>query len=403
MLVAHLQPRNFEVAVWEFYTKAGFVQDPHEKSLWVRGLGTADEVMVVNFCDDFVFAANSEAAHVRFDAELTARWGNCDTALPKYILGCDVTQTATSIRLTAKSKITEILDELEQQGLLGKNFKPATTPFPHGTVIDIRSCPDPDKKIKLPFRSVLGKLQYVNYSCRPTIAHNISQLARVQNNPSTEHWKLLLHILRYLKHTSNAGVEYRMQPTETRNRLVAFSDASWADIPGGMGHPAVTDGRKSTLGHVLMMNGGPVTWKAHVSQIVANSSAEAELFATVACAKDICDSRRMLKHIGEPQEPTYTTLWCDSSSVVSINSKRNTSSKLRHIEIKWFYCRYLAEQGIIATKKIDGDENCSDLFTKALGITKFRKFALVLEQGQDSSWLRQVASFATSCLYSSRW
>ena len=133
------------------------------------------------------------------------------------------------------------------------------------------------------------------------------------------------------------------------------------------------------MGHVLMLNGGPVTWKAHVSQIVAMSSAEVELFATVACAKGVCDARGVLEYMGGTQDPTYTTLWCGSSSVVSINSKRNTSPKLRHIEIKWFYCQYLAEQGIIATKKIDGDENVSDLFTKALGIAKFRKFALMLE------------------------
>jgi hypothetical protein len=101
-----------------------------------------------------------------------------------------------------------------------------------------------------------------------------------------------------------------------------------------------------------------------------------------------------MEHIGEPQEPTPTNLWCDSSSAVSINSKRNTSSKLRHLEIKWFYCRYLAEAGVISTKKIDGEENISDLFTKALGETKFRKFALQLEQGQEDSWTRQVMSAA---------
>ena len=56
----------------------------------------------------------------------------------------------------------------------------------------------------------------------------------------------------------------------------------------------------------------------------------------------------------------------DSASAESINSKRNTSSKLRHPEIEWFYCRYLAEAGVLATLKIDGDGNVSDLFTKAL-------------------------------------
>jgi hypothetical protein len=388
-------PRNFELAMWEFYKGAGFEQDPHEKSLWVRGLGTKHEVVAVNFCDDIIVSANCEAAHVAFDAELTKRWGDCGMAKPKYILGCDVVQTSTSIRLTASSKIRELLEDLKLT-----DCTPKDTPFPHGTQVDIRDCPKPEDKIKMPFRSVLGKLQYIQYACRPTIAHNISQLARVQNNPAPKHWKLLIHVVKYLKGTVDAGVEYRMQPRELRNRLVAYSDASWADLPGGIGDPTVVDGKKSTLGHVLMLNGGPVSWKAHVSQIVALSSAEAELFATVACAKDICEARRLLAHVGEPQEPTPSTLWCDSSSVVSINSKRNTSAKLRHIEIKYFYCRYLAEAGVISTRKIDGDENVSDLFTKALGETKFRKFALMLEQGQTSSWSKQVMYTTARAMYS---
>ena len=366
--------------------------------MWVRGIGTSNEVIVVNFCDDIVVAANNEAAHRQFDAELTARWGNCDVKEPKYILGCDVTQTKTSIRLSASSKIQEALDELGINGALAK-----PTPFPPGRTVDIRDCPEPGKEIKLPFRRILGKLQYIQYACRPTIAHNISQLARVQNNPSNEHWKLLMHVMKYLKGTINAGVEFKRQPRGLGNRLAAYSDSSWADVPGGMGHPAVVDGRKSTLGHVLMMNGGAISWKAHVSQIVALSSAEAELFATVACAKDICEARRLLEHVGETQEPTQTTLWCDSSSVVSINSKRNTSSKLRHIEIKWFYCRYLAEAGIIETKKIDGDDNPSDLFTKALGLVKFRKFGAILEQGQPTTWLREVASYVASNVAGIAW
>ena len=143
--------------------------------------------------------------------------------------------------------------------------------------------------------------------------------------------------------------------------------------------------------------GALTCYMLHVT-IVALSSAEAELFATVACGKDICETRRLLEHVGEMQAPTPTNLWCDSSSAVSINSKRNTSSKLRHLEIKWFYCRYLAEAGVLATLKIDGDENMSDLLTKALGEVKFRKFAMMLETGQNCGWTGQVMRAAARAI-----
>ena len=378
-------PRNFEVAIWRFFKDNGFSQDPHEKSLWVRGVGTKHVVMVVNFCDDIISAANCDEAHAEYEKELTARWGDCSVGLPSYILGCDVVQTESTFRLTAASKIDMILVENRLTGC-----KPNPTPFPAGSIVDVRSCRKEKPKVKDTFRRVIGQLQYIQCSCRPTISYNVSQLSRVQAQPGEEHWKLLRHILKYLAGTRDAGVEFRRQPPSTRNCLAAYSDASWADIPGGIGHPLVTDGRKSSLGRALFVNGGPVSWKSHVSQIVALSSAEAELFATVECGKVICDIRRMLEHLGEPQAPTPTTLWCDSPSVCSINSKRNTSSKLRHLEIKWFHVRYLAESGIIETKKIPGEHNPADLFTKALGEAKFRYFAEMLEQGQ--SWNSALAA-----------
>ena len=58
---------------------------------------------------------------------------------------------------------------------------------------------------------------------------------------------------------------------------------------------------------------------------------------------------------------------------MSTNSKRNASSKLRHLEIKLLYCRCLAEAGVVATLKVEGGEGAGDLFTKALGEVNFRK------------------------------
>lgn len=381
--------------MWRFFEELGFEQDPHEKSLWVRGLGTEHEIIVATFCDDVIIAANCEASHIKFEKELTTRWGNCDVKEPDFLLGCDVVQTKSSIRLTAASKIKHMLEE---HGMTKCNA--SETPLPPNTTIDVRHCPTDGKKVNFPYRRLLGQVQYLQYGCRPTMAHAVSQLARVQNNPSKKHCELLKGTLRYLKGTINAGVEFTVQPLATRNKLIAYSDSSWADIPGGAGDARVVEGRRSTLGHVLMMNGGAVSWKSHVSQIVALSSAEAELFATVECAKSICDNRRILAHIGAPQAPTPSTLWCDSTSAVSVNNKRNTSAKLRHLEIKWFKVRELAEAGIIETKHIDGDHNPSDLFTKSLGKTKFMYFAEMMESGQ--TWTRAAATGVANAVHAFR-
>ena len=177
--------------MWECKERLGFEQDPHEKSLWVRGLGTAFIVYIIPFCGDVIVAANCEEAHQQFVGEFEAQWGFCDFKEPSFLLGCDVVQTQNAFRLTAATKIKLIL---AGNGML--ECKPKETPFPQGRNVDVLDCPPPEKKLKLPFRHLLGQLGYIQYSCRPTIAMNISQLARVQNNPGKEHWQLLVHVLK---------------------------------------------------------------------------------------------------------------------------------------------------------------------------------------------------------------
>lgn len=45
----------------------------------------------------------------------------------------------------------------------------------------------------------------MNYT-RPNIACSISRLSRYTSNPSTEHWKAIVRVLGYLKHTQNFGL-----------------------------------------------------------------------------------------------------------------------------------------------------------------------------------------------------
>ena len=184
--------------------------------------------------------------------------------------------------------------------------------------------------------------------------------------------------------------------------MTAFCDASWADIPGGIGGHRVMEGRRSTLGHVILMNGGVVQYKSQVSKTVALSSAEAELYSCVACAKDITHGRRLCDLVGHPQAPTPTTMFSDSSAAISINTTRSSSSRMRHTEIKYFYCRELVTNGIIAMRKVAGEQNPSDLLTKALPAPKFRRFAAQLVTSAIAKVV-QTATRAVGAVYGWSW
>ena len=334
-----------------------------DRCLWVRDLGTKREIRFCIFCDDIIMSAPDPATLDHFDRELEERWGDCKCGTPKFLLGCDFHQNKGHVHLSVKTKVDALLEQLNMQECQLKD-----TPLAPGSTVDASE--QPETPIKMPFRSVLGQISYMMLSCRPDLAFACSQLARVQGHPTTKHWKMLMHVVKYLRNTRDHGVSYGPGDHD-RNVLHAYADASWADIPGSVTAP---DARKSTLGHILFLNGGPIEWKSKVSTMMALSSAEAEIFSTVACGKSIAHHRRLLSVMGRPQGPTPTVLHDDSTSAIAFNNSRTSASRLRHLELKWLYCRQLVQEGLVKMEWADTNYMLAGPLTKALPVFKHKFF-----------------------------
>ena len=101
-----------------------------------------------------------------------------------------------------------------------------------------------DERMKFrPYHSLVGSLLYSSNGTRPDIAFSVGQLGRHLERPSEEHWKAAVRILRYLKSTSDIGIDY----TGTVKELCvcAYSDADWANNK---------ESRRSVSGMMVMMN-----------------------------------------------------------------------------------------------------------------------------------------------------
>ncbi|KAA0058473.1 retrotransposon protein, putative, Ty1-copia subclass [Cucumis melo var. makuwa] len=95
------------------------------------------------------------------------------------------------------------------------------------------------------------------------LAYAISKLSRYTSNPGQDHWKAILRILGYLKHTENYGLHYIRYPAV----LESYSDANW--ISG-------TKNSKSTSGYIFTLGGGAVSWKSSKQTCIARSTMESE-------------------------------------------------------------------------------------------------------------------------------
>ncbi|XP_073272593.1 uncharacterized protein [Primulina huaijiensis] len=102
---------------------------------------------------------------------------------------------------------------------------------------------------QLEYSRIIGSLMYITNCTRPNISCAVNKLCRFTSNPSDAHWKALTRVLRYLKHTSEYGLNYTRYPTV----LEGYCDANW------ISH---TKDSKSTSGYVFSIGGGAVSWRS---------------------------------------------------------------------------------------------------------------------------------------------
>ncbi|XP_035845722.1 secreted RxLR effector protein 161-like [Helianthus annuus] len=104
-------------------------------------------------------------------------------------------------------------------------------------------------------------------SCtRPDLAYAVSRLSRYTNNPSSEQWKGITRLLRYLRYTRNYGLHYGYNPAVVEG----FNDANWISD---------TKDSRSTSGYVFTLGGVAISWKSSKQTHIARSTTESEFIA----------------------------------------------------------------------------------------------------------------------------
>ncbi|XP_071648475.1 uncharacterized protein [Temnothorax longispinosus] len=76
---------------------------------------------------------------------------------------------------------------------------------------------------KLPYRELVGALNYLAVGTRPDISFACSFLGQLNNHYDKTHWVAAKRVLRYLKGTMDVGLFY----TLTDKLLSGFVDADW--------------------------------------------------------------------------------------------------------------------------------------------------------------------------------
>jgi len=194
------------------------------------------------------------------------------------------------------------------------------------------------------YRGAIGGLQYVGRMTRPEILYAVNTASRYSADPGKPHWTAVKRILAYLAGTIDYGVCHGAN--EPTNTLIGYTDSDFAGC---------SDTRRSTSGILLMLNEGPIEWSSHLQKPVAQSTCEAEYYASGHGSRSIVWTRELLGQLGfKQQEPT--ALMCDNNSTMLMVLNPVFHDRTKHIEIKYHYIREQVETGKIKMVKVRSED-----------------------------------------------
>lgn len=174
-----------------------------------------------------------------------------------------------------------------------------------------------DERMKFrPYRSLVGSLLYISNGTRPDIAYSVGQLSRHLERPSEEHWKAAIRVLRYLKSTSDMGINYT--GSDKCLCVCAYSDADWANNK---------ESRRSVSGIMVMINGAPVIFKSKIQQSVALSTAEAEYIVLSLCMQEVLWLKSLLCEL-KAKITQKIKIFEDNQSAIAIKAEQNISTSV---------------------------------------------------------------------------
>lgn len=223
--------------------------------------------------------------------------------------------------------------------------------------LSITDCPGEGvEKPSWPYMSVGGTYMYSACGTRPDLAQRVNQCARFNKNPGDIHVKAHKHLAKYLKGTKGRGCVYTRPKNwkeSDKVQVVAFCDSDWAGC---------IDTRRSTVGWVVMICNGPVSWKSQLKKTLALSSCEAEFMALSDVAREIAWFCRFFDEVGIEYE--VPCIYTDSRSAICWAEDPVQHQRNKHVELKYYYIRDQVARRLVKVLKINTKFNPADPLTK---------------------------------------
>ena len=241
----------------------------------------------------------------------------------------------TGLHYEADPRHIEII--IDQLGL--QEAKPVSTP---GTKEEGRTQANHEDKLNdkdtSSYRAIVARCNYIAPD-RPDIAYIVKELARSMANPRNGDWQRLKRLGRYLKGRPRLQQIFEWQRGPIPIRM--YSDAGWAGC---------RETKRSTTGGCVMLGKHTIKGWSKTQSLVALSSGESELYATLKAAAEGLGITAMLRDLGMR---VTGEIWGDANAALGIINRKRLG-KSRHIDTGHLWIQDVAAKGRLKFSKIVG-------------------------------------------------
>lgn len=313
-------------------------------------------IFLVLYVDDILLATND--INLLHDTKrfLSKNFEMKDLGDASFVLGIEIHRDRSwgILGLSQRSYIEKVLNRFGMQ-----NCKSGETPVAKGDKFSLSQCPKNSLEIqemqKIPYASAVGSLMYAQVCTRPDIAFIVGMLGRYLSNPGMDHWKAVKCVMRYLQRTKEYMLTYRRSD---KLEVIGYSDSDFAGCQ---------DSRKSTSGYIYLLAGGAISWRSAKQTLIASSTMAAEFVACYEASnqgiwlRNFVTGLRILEGTERPLK-----LYCDNKSAVLYSNNNRSSTKSKHIDIKFLVVKERVQSGQISIEHIGTNSMIADPLTKGL-------------------------------------
>ena len=354
--------------VWFEYLKkkliedVGFVQSKFDRCLFYKG-----STVYVLYTDDSILAGPSQAEiNETIAAIRKAGLKITDEGTIEDFLGVNIDRRPDgTIKYSQPHLIQQILKDVN---MAGDNVVPKTTPAPSSRILHAHKNSKPFDE-SFHYRSIIGKIGYLEKGSRIDIAYINHQCARFCSDPKREHGAAIRWLCRYLKGTSKEGLI--IKPDKTKG-LEVHVDADFA----GNWNPDETEDQataRSRHGYIISYAGCPVIWKSQLQTEIALSTTESEYTGLSYSLREAIPIMRLLREFkrnGIPVINEATPIQCrvfeDNSGALEMGRIDKYRPRTKHLNIKLHHFRSYVNNKRIKILRIASIDRPADIITKPL-------------------------------------